>query len=172
MMQRLILALTLALAAASPALAAPVSFTEVSPDSYQSFVGNWTPATRPLCAMISSSADWNKVMHPAPVMGGGKPFSPDAGFWASQMLLLVARVVPADGEGAFTSPAVDLAGAALTVSYAFTPPAPASSTIKAYLALAVPRSAATLVAFRENGRVVCSLRPARGLWVSPAAVGR
>jgi hypothetical protein len=168
MMKRL--ALTLTLAAASPALAAPVSFTVVSPDSYQSFVENWTPATRPLCALISSADEWNKVMHPAPVMHAAKPPSPDAAFWTSHMLLLIARVIPAGGAvEPFIAPAVNSHGRTLSVAYRFLTPAPASSTTKDYLALAVPRSAPTSVVFTQNSHVVCILRPARGLWVSPAS---
>jgi hypothetical protein len=41
-----------------------------------------------------------------------------------------------------------------------------------YLALAVPKSAPTAVAFVENGHPVCRLRPASGVWRSPAAASR
>jgi len=166
-MQRLVL--TLVLAAASPALAAPVSFTALSPDAYQSFVGNWTPETAPLCAEIDSAARWNAVMHPAAVMGPDKQFAPAASFWTSHMVLLLARVVPAGGEGAFSAPSVTRTGRTLTVTYRYTAPPPASSTIKSYLALAVPKSTATSVVFRQNGRRVCALRPAVGAWLSPPA---
>ena len=164
------LAVLLALAAASaPAFAAPVSSTVLSPDAYQSFVGNWTPASAPLCAVIDSSTRWNAVLHPAAVMGAGKPFAPPPSFWTSHMVLLLARVIPAGGEGAFTAPSVAGHGRTLTVSYTFTAPAPASSTIGWYLALAVAKSAPTSVVFEENGHTVCSLSPARGAWRSPAA---
>jgi len=171
-MTMLRLALLLALALAAPAFAAPVSFTVLSPDDYQSFVGNWKPDSAPLCAAIDSAARWNAVLHPAAVMGAHKPFAPAPSFWASRMVLLLARVTPAGGEGAFTAPSVAVAGRTLTVSYTFKPPPPASSTIKWYLALAVPKTAPTSVVFQENGHTVCSLRPASGAWLSPAAAGR
>jgi hypothetical protein len=161
--------LALVLAAASPALAAPVRFTPLSLDAYQSFVGSWTPDNAPLCAEINSAARWNAVLHPAAVMGADKAFAPAPSFWTSHMVLLLARVVPAGGEGAFTAPSITSTGRTLRVSYDFTAPPLASSTMKGYLALAVPKSTATSVVFRQNGRRVCALHPAVGAWLSPPA---
>jgi hypothetical protein len=144
-----------------------VSFVRLQPDAYQSFVGNWTPDSAPLCAAIRSQAEWDQVLHPAAVMGASKPFSPDPGFWRGHMVLLIARVAPAAAEDAFTAPAVSRAGGALTVSYHFTVPPPASSTMKWYLALAVTKASPTAVSFQENGRRVCALRLAAGKWRSP-----
>lgn len=166
------LALTLALALAASAAARPVRFTALSPDDYQSFVGTWTPDTAPLCARIDSADDWNALMHPAAVMGAHRPFAPDPSFWTSHRVLLLARVVPAGGAAAFTAPRVTRSGASLTVSYRFAPPPPASSTIKWYLALAVPKAGSPSVTFQENGAVVCSLGPAASDWVSPADARR
>jgi hypothetical protein len=152
---------------AAPAVAAPMRFTRIGQDQYQSFVVNWAPPDAPLCAVIATADEWRAVFHPAPTMGASKPFAPDPSFWRTHRVLLVARVTPGGGDP-FASPAVARNGARLTVSYALRPPSrPASFMGKSFLALATARSAPSEVTVLENGHAVCALHPAAGAWVTP-----
>jgi hypothetical protein len=151
----------------STALALDV--TPLNPADYQSFVGNWTPADAPLCAAIGSAEAWNRVLHPAAVMGDRRPFAPPSEFWERHAVLLFARVVPGGGQAS----ALRLAGAerspdAIDIVVAVTPPPPSSWTMKSWLAVAVPKPLPPHVGFLENGKRICSLEPASGHWLSPA----
>jgi hypothetical protein len=151
---------------ATPAPAAPISFTRIAPDAYQSFIGSWSPADAPLCAAISSADEWSAVFHPAPVMGAQRPFAPDPSFWTAHMILLVARVEPSGGA-AFSKPSVSVSDGAVSVRYAYRPPPGAAFTVKDFLALSVPAASPNEVTWIENGRAVCTLHPAAGAWLSP-----
>ena len=143
-------------------------YQRLSPGDYQSFVGNWAPNSAPLCAALRSGADWERVLHPAPTMWRHKPFAPSAAFWTGHAVLLVARVANAGPTAdILTHEHVRRAKDALEVDYAFRPTPPASSTIKWYLALAVPRPLPPEVRFKEGGRLVCTLKPAAGVWLIP-----
>ena len=153
-----ILALLLAMAAATPDYAQEPSYSLLDPNSFQSFVGNWTPETQPRCAVMQSQADWDKVMHPAPVMGGSKQFAPPSDMWAHDAVLLIARVIPA-GETAsvFKLAGVRHAGGRLDVDYAFAPPPSSSSTIKWWLGVKIVKPLPPVIRFVETGRVVCTV---------------
>ena len=73
-------AMSVAIAAAAllaPNAALPAGgFKLLDPDAYQSFVGNWSPDTAPLCAAIGSADQWDHVLHPAATMGAHRPFAP------------------------------------------------------------------------------------------------
>ncbi|HEY4919455.1 MAG TPA: hypothetical protein VII40_05065 [Xanthobacteraceae bacterium] len=150
------LAVLLALTAATSSRARDPSYVVLDPDSFQSFVANWMPETEPKCAAMRSRADWDKVMHPAPVMGGSKPFAPGPDVWAHDGVLLVARVIPAgDTANVFKLQGVRRADERIDVDYAFTPPARSSSTVKWWLGVRVAKPLTATVRFVENGRVVC-----------------
>ena len=169
MRRYLMAALAPAMAGAS-AGAAPVAYQALDPAAFQSFVGNWTPDSAPLCAVIDAAARWDAVMHPAAVMGGAKQFAPPAETWASQDVLLIARVIPGGAKGpAFEPVSVAAAGGSVEVDYKFTAPPASSYTIKSYMALEVPKPVPATVVFKENGRTVCALKPGDGAWLSPPA---
>ena len=160
-------AVVLALATAGSASAA--SYKTIGPASLQSFVGNWSPPDKPLCAVLQSQADWDKVFHPAPTMGANAPFSPPGLDWSRSAVLVVARVIGAgDTSRVFHLTAVKTTATATEVDYGFTPTPPASSTMKWYLAVIAPKPVAAPIAFKENGKTVCRLDPAKGVWASPA----
>jgi len=152
------------------AAAAPVPYTALDPTAYQSFVGNWSPDSGPLCAVIGSQAQWDKVMRPAPLMGKTPAFGPPASTWDAHVVLLIAKVMPGGGVGsAFKPLSVQRTGDALDVSYRYVMPHVASYQIKGYMALEVAKPVAASVVFTENGKAVCSLKPGAGVWLSPAA---
>jgi len=45
-------------------------------DRYQNFIVNWDPTAPVLCGVVRGPADYARVFHPAPVIGGRKPFAP------------------------------------------------------------------------------------------------
>jgi len=142
-------------ACASTALAAP-GWKRLDPAAYQSFVMNWTPDSAPFCAAMRSPAEWDAVMHPAPVMGPHKPFAPPASFWKEHAVLLIAKVVGGgDKVEAFTD--VSVKGGA--VAYRFQAPPSASFQVKSALMLAVSKPLAGKVRFIENGKPVCTVEP-------------
>lgn len=88
-----ILIMLLLAGTSAPGLAQEPSYTVLDPKAYQSFVANWTPSNKPLCAAIQSQADWDAVFHPAPVMGANRPFGPPAEFWNDRAVLVLAKVI-------------------------------------------------------------------------------
>lgn len=155
-----ILALLLAMTAAIPGRAQEPSYSLLDPNSFQSFVASWTPETLPRCAVMQSQADWDKLMHPAPVMGGSKRFAPPPDMWAHDAVLLIARVIPAgDTASVFKLAGVRRASGGLDVDYAFAPPPSSSSTIKWWLGVRIAKPLLAplpaVIRFVENGRVVC-----------------
>ena len=137
----------------------------LNPNEYQSFVGNWTPEDRPLCAALQSAGDWDKVMHPAATMNS-HAFAPPAEVWQGHAVLLLARVVNAgDTSHVFSVSKLSTEQNALVVDYAFASTPAASSTEKYYFALEVAKPLAATIRFREGGNVVCEVAPGG---VSPA----
>lgn len=168
MMSRLVAALVCAIL--STAAQAETTAKVFDPHDYQVFVSRWTPEGTPLCAAIESAGDWSQILHPAPVMSGNKAFAPPADFWKGHAVLLVARTVPggSDTTQIFHFKGVSEVAGVTTVGESFTPPPPASYQINWYMAVAVPKPLAAQIQFVENGKPICTLKPAAGLWVSPA----
>ncbi|HEY5210859.1 MAG TPA: hypothetical protein VIJ42_15580 [Stellaceae bacterium] len=145
-----------------PAAARDVRFQQLDPHRYQSFVANWTPEDRPFCAVLRSAADWNRVLKPAPTMGGTRPFAPPAAFWRKHAILLLARILGAgDTATVFQVERVARDPGALRLDYRFAPTPPASSTMKWYLAVAVAKPLPPVARFREDGKIVCTVTPPR-----------
>jgi hypothetical protein len=147
-----------------PLILALLPFTVVQPDQYQSFVVNWSPANKPFCVAIRSEREWSRVFHPAPVMGSHPPFAPPSAFWTQHALLVVARVInTADASQVFHIDSVTRDERVVEIRYTFRPTPPAPSTMKWWIGAAVAKPLPPMVRFRENGRMVCSVRWARSL---------
>ena len=165
-----VFAILLPLTVAAPAAAQEPAYVQLNPDAFQSFVRNWSPPSRPLCAAIRSQADWDMIMSPAATMGSSKPFGPPAAFWTRNAVLLVARVVDAgDTAQVFRLDRVRRAAGTIDIDYGFTPPPKASSTMKWWLGVEVEKPLAATIRFVEGGHVVCTLAPASGAWRTIAA---
>lgn len=152
-------------AAGAPAcgFAAEVTYRLLDPGAYQSFVMNWTPADTPLCVAMASQADWDAVFHPAPIMGGYKPFRPPAEFWGNTGVLMMARVINGgDTAHVFQVTGVHRDGDAIDVDFSFHPPPEASFQIKWWLGVAVEKPLAPTARFSEDGRLVCTAQPGAG----------
>jgi hypothetical protein len=154
-----VLAVLAAVTAANPGRAQSAADAVLDPDSFQSFVANWAPDTEPRCAAMRSQADWDKVMRPAPVRRGTKPFAPPADFWTRNGVVLIARVVDSgDMTRIFRLTGVRAAAGAIEIDYTFSPPPPASSKVKWWLGIKVAKPLAAVVRFVEKGRVACTAR--------------
>jgi hypothetical protein len=117
-----VLAFAAVFASASPAMPKERGPALLASEAFQSFVKNWQPASRPLCATLLSQADWDKVLHPAPTMGSSGPYAPPPATWNDSAVLLVARVVYAGNTAkVFRLSRTAKRGDALEVDYRFRP---------------------------------------------------
>jgi hypothetical protein len=156
---------------AMPALAQDSSYSLLDPNAYQSFVANWTPADKPLCAAIQSQDDWDSVFHPAPVMGADKPFAPPSDFWRDHAVLVLAKVMDAgDTTNVFPVTNVHRDEKLIEIKYSYRLTPPASSKIKYWLGVSVAKPLPPAVRFTEDGRVVCTLAPVTPDWIRPKPV--
>lgn len=138
------------------------------PEDFQSFVGNWTPQSAPMCTALRSADDWNRVLHPAAVMGDHKPYAPPDEFWKSHAMLLFARVVNGgDTSHVFALRKLQIGPDAVDWDIAFTPAPKAAWTQKAYIAVAIDKPLPPQVRFRENGKLDCTLDIAAGQVLAP-----
>ncbi len=149
----------LAVTAAVSANGAEQPYERLDPAAYQSFVANWQPADGPFCAVIRTATDWDRVLKPAPTMGRTRPFAPPPEFWHFKAVLLVAHVIGAgDASDVFQVVRLSLGTGGLELDYRFIPTPPATSTMKWYLAVALPKPLPLVVRFMENRRLICTLR--------------
>ena len=156
-------------ATVAQAIAAEAGAKRIHLSNYQSFVKNWSPEETPLCAAMDSQADWDAVMHPAPTMGQTRPFSPPEAFWKRNSLLVLARVINSGGDDldVFQVGRVVRSKSKITIDYKFRTPPAASSQIKATMGLEIAKPLPSVIEFKENGRMVCALRPDKKQIVSP-----
>lgn len=163
-----ILIMLLLVGSSAPGLAQEPSYTVLDPKAYQSFVANWTPSNKPLCAAIQSQADWDAVFHPAPVMGANRPFGPPAEFWNDRAVLVLARVIDSgDTAKVFQLTGVHRDENVVEVDYSFRLTPPASSQIKWWLGVAAAKPLPPTVRFKEDGRLVCAVEPGTRTWLRP-----
>ena len=138
------------------------------PHRYQNFVGNWDAGTDVLCAVVRSPADYARLFHPAPVIGGKKPFAPPDEAFQKEHLLVIARVVGGDGGGTFTIERVLEKDGGLEVRCRFKPSDATSSFSIKQVALAwIPAREPGPVAFIENDETVATLGAGKDAWVEP-----
>ena len=138
-------------------------------DRYQNFIVNWDPTAPVLCGVVRGPADYARVFHPAPVIGGRKPFAPPDESFAEETLLVVARVVPGGVAHTLVIDTVEASGGDIVVHCRFQPGAGASTFTVKQAALAwIPRVTAPRVRFLENGTLRATLDLAAGSWIVPA----
>ena len=145
------------------AFAGNIPFERVPADRYLSFVMNWDDARDPvLYTVMDSDKDWDKVFHPAPLMGAKKPFGPMAKEWRESTYLVITRVMPSPkaGEDAFTIESLEESpDGTLTIRYHYKIPQPASYTIKNALLIKIPKKSYNRIVWIENGKRVGELTP-------------
>lgn len=147
----------------------PVPYRMIDRSAYRNFVVNWDDRRDPvLYALIQSPAQYDALFRPAAVMGSRGPFSPEASLYDSEQILVVARVLPGAGEGAFEVERIVADDRCLTFRYLFKAPASTASWVgKVYLAVRIPKHPYRRVVFVENGARVGELNAAAGQWSVP-----
>ncbi len=139
------------------------------PDRYQNFVVNWDAGTDLLCAVVSTPADYARLFHPAPVIGGKKPFAPPDDAFTKEHLLVVARVVGGNGGSVLEIKRVVEKDGDLEIHLDDRPStAPATFTVKQAALAWIPRRDAGQMTFFAKGEAIATLDPAAGTWISPA----
>jgi hypothetical protein len=139
------------------------------PARYQNFVVNWDAGTELLCAVVSTPADYARLFHPAPVIGGKKPFAPPDTAFEKERLLVVARVVGGDGGSVLAIERVVEKEGSLEVRCRFKPSTAQSSFSIKQVALAwIPAREPGPVTFIENDTTVATLDAGGGGWIVPA----
>lgn len=138
------------------------------PDRYQNFVVNWDAGTDLLCAVVSTPADYARLFHPAPVIGGKKPFAPPDDAFTKEHLLVVARVVGGNGGSVLEIKRVVEKDGDLEIHLDDRPStAPATFTVKQAALAWIPRRDAGQVTFVAKGEAIATLDPAAGTWIAP-----
>ena len=73
----------------------PVAYERQEPGAFLNFVGNWDDTKHPvLYAVIRTPEDYDRIYHPAGVMGADRPYAPKPEFFRKSQILLVCRLVP------------------------------------------------------------------------------
>ena len=138
------------------------------PAGYQNFVVNWDAGTEVLCAIVRTPADYARLFHPAPVIGGKKPFAPPDAAFEKEHLVVIARVVGGDGGSSLAIERVVEKEGSLVVHGRFKPSTAQSSFSIKQAALAwIPAREPGQMTFLENDTTVATLDSSGGEWVSP-----
>ncbi len=155
--------------AAEPAASLAIPLRCDDPARYQNFVVNWDAGTELLCAVVSTPADYASLFHPAPVIGGKKPFAPPDEAFTKERLLVIARVVGGDGKSVLAIERVVEKEGALEVHLDDRPATtPATFTVKQAALAWIPRRDGGRVTFVANGEAITTLDLADGDWIAPA----
>ena len=155
--------------AAEPAASLAIPLRRDDPARYQNFVVNWDAGTELLCAVVSTPADYASLFHPAPVIGGKKPFAPPDEAFTREQLLVIARVVGGDGKSVLAIERVVEKEGAIEVHLDDRPAKTASTfTVKQATLAWIPRRDGGRVTFVANGEAITTLDPADGTWIAPA----
>ena len=155
--------------AAEPAASLAIPLRRDDPARYQNFVVNWDTGTELLCAVVSTPADYASLFHPAPVIGGKKPFAPPDEAFTKEQLLVIARVVGGDGKSVLAIERVVEKEGALEVHLDDRPAkTPSTFTVKQAALAWIPRRDGGRVTFVANGEAITTLDPADGTWIAPA----
>jgi hypothetical protein len=135
-----------------------LQFTTMDPNGFQVFIRRWQPESAAHCAVITSGAQWKQTFAPAAVAYGNKPFAPPPDWWKTHAALVVARSTYSAEDKVLQIQSVRNHRGALIVSYEFRRPPRASSTMNAWIGVAVDKPLPSSVVFVENGNRVCRRR--------------
>ncbi len=149
-----------------------VSYRMLKNDEFQSFIKNWEDKKYPvLYALIRTPAQWDAIFHPAPVMGGNRPFAPDAKLYENEQIIIVAHVIPVPDPNLtlFNIRQIFADNDVLFIYYRFNQPeSTASYTVKSHLSVVIPKHNYKRIVFIESGKQLGILDLAQGQWSVPA----
>jgi len=150
-----------------------ISYHRINVGDYQNFVVNWAEQKQPvLYALAQTRSHYDALFHPAPTNFSVKSTAPDPSLFASEEILLVARVTPTvpDMNAVFEVEKVSDNGRVLTLHYRFHKPMKeTSSFVKSYLAVRIPKRPYDRIVFVENGQQIGELIVSAGQWSVPLA---
>ncbi len=156
----------------SASKAKAVSYRILKNDEFQSFIKNWDDKKYPaLYALIRTPAQWDAIFHPAPVMGGNRPFAPGAKLYENEQIIIVAHVIPAPDPNLtlFNVRQIFTDNEVLFIYYRFNQPENAASyTVKSHMAVVIPKYNYKRIVFIESGKQLGILDLAQGQWSVPA----
>jgi hypothetical protein len=149
-----------------------VTYKRIGTGDYQNFLANWDEKKHPvLFALIQNPAQYAALFHPAPVMGGKRPFAPAADIYQTEQILVVARVMlaPESMEKSFEVEQITENGQELTFTYRFLEAqSKATYSVKNFLAVSIPGKKYKKINIVENGNRIGVLDMDKGQWSVPA----
>lgn len=153
----------------SPAPAGTIPAQREGFYAFQNFVANWDLAKHPvLYAVIRTPEEYDRIYHPAGVMGATRPYAPEETFFQDRQILLVCRTVDELDEKQFVLEGVEEIGNELSVRYRYTGPFHGErGRYKMPFAVYVPKKDYARVRFIENGATLGVLELAAGQWAVP-----
>lgn len=117
----------------------PLPFRQLNKEDYHCFVQNWPDAAglwRVAC--LRSPAEWERVMHAAPVMWNKKLYAPPAAEYAREQLVIISRITGPEGRLPVTR--VEQQDDVVVIHLESQPGAEASFTIKQWIGLWLPKA--------------------------------
>ena len=136
---------------------------------YLNFVANWdSKVSSAQFACVRTTVEYDRIFHPAGVMGARKPHHPRASFFNDRQMLVVCRTGPG-GATLFTLQGVEETDGELTVRYGYAGRTDLESGYKDTLNVYVPKKDYARIRFVENGQVVRILDLGAGQWAFPTA---
>lgn len=155
----------------APPVERPVPYKIMNMRDYQIFLKNWDEKKDPvLYAMISNTAQYDDLFHPAPIMGPKRPFSPDDSLYIRENILLIARVMPSpdNPDRIFDIERITERNHELSLYYRYNEEASdAKWKGKICLAIRIPKRCYKKVHFFENDRKIGELNLMARQWLHP-----
>lgn len=140
------------------------------PHSFQNFVANWdSDVSWAFLAVVRTPEEYDRVFHPAGVMGVKRPYHPPESFFRGSQMLVVCRTARDHYDLMLAVEDVREKGDELTLSYRYSGPAELSSGFKNTLTVYVPKKDYAKVRFVENGKELKTLDLRAGQWAVPPA---
>lgn len=150
----------------------PVPYRVIPAQDFAAVVKNWPNVGDPHYAIIGNIGEWQSVFQATATMGNNRPFQPDPGLFAREVLVAISRVTdaPAPGETVLAVKSVVFADGELVLTYSFMPPPrKASYQAKSTLLVAIPAEFQDGLRIIEEIETPASMAAARELEAARAA---
>lgn len=147
-----------------------VDYKLIDMHEYQNFLVGWDgDDSKHLYACIDSLARYKMLFKPAPLMNNKRLYSPAESLFATEQILLVARISTDPAVKVLNVDRIVDVGQNLTVYYTYKKADKITGAIfSSFLAIRVPSKKYATVKFVENAGKPVELKVAEGAWVLPA----
>ena len=146
---------------------ADVPFDVLSPDLYRIVTLKWNGGSSPLCAVTRSRRDWAALTRTLAAGKGKENGAPTSDEWNRHAVLVVGRQIAAGSMPiGFHVEGVHRQASTIELDYTLDPVPPSGPTTW-FAAVAILKPLSRTVTFKEDGRIVCSMQPMAGHWVTP-----